>query len=713
MKKALGKTYRNVYCRHDKCPVFSYRTGLTVYEESFIDGMLVSSGWNAAGYPLNVLQLIPSGIDHREFAEPQAFRLDADGETADSFLKFVGFETEECRKGTHATVKLLCEHKNLEIAVHTYLDGTACFTRSIEVKNKGDKAVAINRFAVMSGGLEVLGDYHTLADGHNADEIYTLGYFDSTAWGKEGNFGWHTLQQDKTVFSGRFLRSRHRHPMFILKNKVMGTTWIAQLAWSAGYDFSFDYNSAPEEFRTKLAFSMDMTSHSPMLLLEPGETFMSPEVYIGIVSGDEDDAVNAMNEHLRRSVFYETEEITSKMLVGAGMGAEHDMLVSTTKKYMEQMAYIGCDVFIVDAGWYTEPFGNIWTRIGDWHPNEKRYPNGISEISDYCHSLGMKFGLWMESERISASEIAEKHPDWFPVSRGGGTIGTFIDLTNEDAFNWVKSEIERVIREYKLDLFRVDYNVDTDTLLGYKDKNGRKEFNTLRHVKAVYRLYSEIRKEFPDVIFENCAGGGGRTDLGHIVNFNHTWVSDNQTAPRSFYITNGMSMAIPPERVDRLVAGMGCHTYASLDFQMRNAMFGHISMNVFSPPDAEDNLQQLDFIKHSIDLYKEIARPMLPTCRIYHHTPSTKEIQDGGFGIIENASPEGDVSMIGIFTFPCAKTDTVTVYPRGITADGNYEVYFDNTRSKGVRSGTDIINSGIRVRISSVMSSELIVLKKV
>ena len=47
--------FKNVYYIPGEEPVFCYRSGLTVYEEIFSHGRLTVSGWNAAGYPMNVL----------------------------------------------------------------------------------------------------------------------------------------------------------------------------------------------------------------------------------------------------------------------------------------------------------------------------------------------------------------------------------------------------------------------------------------------------------------------------------------------------------------------------------------------------------------------------------------------------------------------------------------------------------------------------------
>lgn len=55
-----------------------------------------------------------------------------------------------------------------------------------------------------------------------------------------------------------------------------------------------------------------------------------------------------------------------------------------------------------------------------------------------------------------------------------------------------------------------------------------------------------------------------RTDIGMAARFSHTWVTDWQIA---FRITNGMTMALPPEFVDWLVGGQDGHTTADIDFR--------------------------------------------------------------------------------------------------------------------------------------------------
>ena len=120
----------------------------------------------------------------------------------------------------------------------------------------------------------------------------------------------------------------------------------------------------------------------------------------------------------------------------------------------------------------------------------------------------------------------------------------------------MESEIDRLIVEHELDLFRLDYNIGNIGAGAYSEQAGFVENAYWRYYEAVYGIYGRLSARHKDVIFQNCASGGARTDVGMVRYFDHTWVTDWQIAPRAFTITNGMTMSLPPERVDRL-AGMG------------------------------------------------------------------------------------------------------------------------------------------------------------
>ncbi len=711
----MSKKFFDVYYQPGENPVFCYRSGLAVYEETLFGGVLVSSGYNAAGYPLNVLTNFPSRLNPVDFHEPSSFNIEIDGQSIDYSLKLTDFETVKNESKIESIITLESEIKPVKLKIHTVLDGTQMFSRYIEIENFSDCCMNLSRLVVFGGGVEKTNRRHYTT--HNdINKIYSVGYFDNDQWGREGEFAWHDLAPEMLTVNCRFGRDRFRHPLFFIRNNLTGVIYFSQIGWSGGCSFSVDNKTYYENSESTLAFKAEITAHKPITVIQPKSTFISPEVHIGVIAGGLDDAVNEMHAHIRKSVLNMPEASPKECLVGAGMGAEHDMTVETSKIFAKRLADVGGEIFIVDAGWECPPEKE--TAWGDYNgfniPDPDRYPNGISEISDYCHSIGIKFGLWVDIETLgNKTNVFNRHPEWRAKTILGIQSKNLLDMSNPEAAKWAENELARIIEEYKLDLLRVDHNVSfRDYFTMRNTGTGTPECLSIRHHYAVYNMYKNLKQRFPNVIFENCAGGGGRTDLGMMKNFNHTWVSDCQRAPHSLNVTNGMTMALPPERVDRLFAGMGCHEHGTIDMQMRNTMLTHMSLNVIAPAAAPENTIQTEFVRHSVELYKNFIRPFLPEAKIYHHTPETGLLKDE-FYILEIAAPDCSKGAITVFTMPDSKSNALSVIPKGINAGKTYKITLDNSGASYTGKGHELLAVGIPVSIPSAMSSELIIFEAI
>ncbi|MBO5935638.1 MAG: alpha-galactosidase [Clostridia bacterium] len=701
----MSNTFFKIDYKYTDSHIFTYRSGLLVYEERFADGMLIPSGYNAAGYPLDTLQNIPTRLDSSDFQEPSVFGIELDGQSVDFRLKFVDFTVGETENSAEGILTLESEIKPVKIKIHTVLDGTQMFTRWFEIENLSGNPMNLSRLELLSGGLENMQKNRFIYD-NNIDDFYSLGYFENTHWAKEGQFTWRRITPDTLSIDTRYGRDRFRHPLVFLKNNITGMMYFSQIAYSGGCRFSIDYNAHREDDDTYISLKAQITSFNPLTVIKPCENFRTPEVHMGAVMGGIDEAVNEMHAHTRKCL------PETNLLVGFGMGAEHDMSVECTKEYMRHGAEMGAEVFLVDAGWYCPPDEQMkWGEYcGDNYPHPDRYPDGIREISDYCHELGMKFCLWADIENIGwRSEMKNAHPEWFAKDIYGKRADSLIDMTNPEALKWCEDELARMIQEYNMDMLRVDNNCSYRSYHGISETG---ECLSLRRFGAVYKMYDNLRKRFPHVIFENCAGGGGRTDLGMMKYFSHTWVSDNQRAPYSVMITNGMTLALPPEKVDRLFAGMGCHDQGSLDLHMRNCMLGHMSLNTVTPFGSENNTLQTEFVKHSVDIYKNFIRDFLPTSKVYHHTPDTIETHKNGFSCLEITSEDKTKGAITAFTLVKPETDTFTVFPKGIDTGKTYTVTLDNNNETFEVSGRQLRSHGISIRIPTALSSELIIYKE-
>lgn len=280
-----------------------------------------------------------------------------------------------------------------------------------------------------------------------------------------------------------------------------------------------------------------------------------------------------------------------------------------------------------------------------------------------------------------------------------------LDLTNPEAARWMEAQIAGVITKNKLDFFRLDYNTHG---CGRIERNGFVENHYWRYYEAQYAIYDRLRARFPKVIFENCAGGGGRTDIGMVRRFSHTWVTDWQIAPRSFTITNGMTMALPPESVDRLIGGQSGHTAAELDFQWRLLLFVRPTFGFLKPMGAEWNPALLTRLKHWVALYKDFVRPMMPTGRIYHRTPVAAGPEPKGWGVLELASADRTHAVCGLFQLGNPTQPEYRLRFRGLDAGLRYRVTWDNAGQTAEVEGFTLMNEGVTVRLEGALTSELL-----
>ena len=702
----MTETFADIFLSNDPDPTISYRSGLAAYQESLRRGQLVGSGWNGSGYT----NPEPERFDASSHPAPQAFWVEVDGQLLRSHWEWSDFSQSEEENGLKAVLELRHSVRPVVVRVHTVLDGTPILTRWLEIENCAEQPAALSAAFPWSGVLQTCA--------YNIDDEaspYSVGYFVDTHWGNEGDFDWRALPRASYRIDGRYRRGRHRHPFFVLRNHQSGEQFVGTLAWSGGYAFEFDVDDGDSREGSRLWFRAGPDGPAPLRVIAPGETVTTPEMHLGVVIGDFDDCIQALHDHLRTSVI-PPQNPDHAGLVVSGIGPEQELTPELIFSEIDACVDAGAEVFLIDASWYTPPHGSWHATVGDWQVSLERFPGGLKPFRDYVHGKGMKFGLWMDGERVGPeSSIAKEHPEWLARPYGDeGGLGGMIDLTRPDVAEWMESEIDRLIVEHELDLFRLDYNVGNIGAGGYSEQSGFIENAYWRYYEAVYGIYARLSARHKHVIFQNCASGGARTDVGMVRYFDHTWVTDWQIAPRAFSITNGMTMALPPERVDRL-AGMGQsgQRTAELDFQFRLQLFVHPSLNWFHLKDAAPNAVQQARIRNAVRIYKEFVRPIHATSRIYHHTPVVKGFEPRGWGVLELAARDRTRAIAGLFRLSDPAEPEYLLRFRGIDPGRRYRVTFDNSAESCEVDGLALTRSGITLRLETALTSELLLVEAV
>lgn len=129
----------------------------------------------------------------------------------------------------------------------------------------------------------------------------------------------------------------------------------------------------------------------------------------------------------------------------------------------------------------------------------------------------MVMGLWLEIEVMGvACELANKLPDgWFICRHGKRHIDNkryLLDFRNPEVRKYCMDVVDRLIEDYGVGYFKVDYNVT----MGYgSDLYADSCADAIRdHYLYLYEWYKEIFCKHPDLVIENCGSGGQRMDYG-------------------------------------------------------------------------------------------------------------------------------------------------------------------------------------------------------
>jgi alpha-galactosidase len=391
---------------------------------------------------------------------------------------------------------------------------------------------------------------------------------------------------------------------------------------------------------------------------------------------------------------------------------QHEMSEARVKEEIDVAAALGAELFIVDAGWFADPGTNWFTTVGDWTPGG-RLPRGFAPLVDHAHEQGLLFGAWVEAERISPESRAyAAHPEWVLRYQGQELPAGPLDLTIPEAAAWMESEICRVIADNRLDLFRLDHNVYV-WQGGQRDHAGFRESTLWRQCLALWGIFDRVHERFPQVLLENCAGGGGRTDLGMQRRFHYVQISDCTALPRALRIMNGSTMFLPPEACFNFTGvGMEAHARGDLDSQFRGVTMGKPCLSGFAPSFRELDPVTLARGRHHVEIYKQFLRPLHEDSLVYHHTPVLPGVEPAGWWVQEYFSPSLRRGAVGLFRLVSDGRDTWQLQARGVRRDKTYRVTFDNTGETVEMSGQALRDPGLAVRLPAPMTSELLLLEE-
>ncbi len=709
--------FSNVYVDSQNFRI-RYHSGLFVYDEAFINGRLIGRSWNAAGFPeadwnlgwIEELATMGRSMAGLSF-DVASFELVIDGQRMNFNWELVDMREEPAAKGNrHAVVELRSRMRPITVRVHTEVTCCGFMVRWLEIVNTSGAPAALGECWVLSGLMQRVVGWRAYA--HGVDSPFRIGYMTHSLHCEEGFFDWLALPDTPVRIEGRNGKSGHGSPWCVIENQLTGDRFVVALQWSANWGMEF----TPEYSKQDAALHMRVgpTAAQPQRVIDPGETVTTPKVHIAMLQADLDECVQTWHRHIRANVLADTPKDRRGLVIYNHWAYQtHDMCEEGLLREIDVAAEIGAEVYIVDAGWYG-PKGTDWYEyVGDWKAGN-RLPNGLRPVSDYAHKKGLRFGAWFDIERMGPKSLtAKEHPERWLKSCGKPMFYHDLDLANPENIAHIEQAICRCIEEYNMDAFRLDYNA-WPALGGQVERHGWMENAFWRYHQNIHAMYQRIRERYPNLLMENCAGGGGRTDTAMMAIFDHTQTTDWPIAPRSARIVNGLTMVLPPERLMNYQGvAQNCHTRGSLDLQMHMGVLTHFGISGVYPRVEEANTAHVERIKHYIDIYKNFVRPFMYDSRVYHHTPVLHGTEPGGFCALEYGSPDRSRAVAGVFRLAGKNDEAFHIRLRSLNAGRQYKVVFDSAGQIICAGGAELMQQGLHIRLDHALSSELLLMEAV
>ncbi len=488
---------------------------------------------------------------------------------------------DEAGKCRTLRVSLLEKRGGLRLEVlYTTFDGCDVITRSARLVNLGEKPVTVLR--LMSNQVDFL------------EQDYVLTTFNG-AWAREFE-PTQTECGPGTIVSGSRTgcSSNRANPFVMLQDRgadeVYGDCWGFHLLYSGDH-----FACACGNAYGKLRFLQGIQPEGFSWRLEPGESFTAPEAAMTYGCGLAEMSGNLhafIREHVVRGWW---KRRPRPVLVNSWESFYFRFTQKDLLRLARQGKELGAELFVLDDGWFGKR-DNDRRSLGDWDmANRRKLPDGLGGLADRVRALGIGFGLWVEPEMVSEdSRLYRAHPDWI-LGRPGQAVGRnqyILDLGRTEVQEHLIRVLSGVFEEAKPAYVKWDMNrvmTDTWSVVLPPERQGEVRH---RYILGLYRVLGELGKRFPKILFEACASGGNRTDLGMLCYMPQVWLSDNTDALCRCRIQYNASFGYPQ-------SVMGAHVSASpnhqtlretpLDSRFQTAAFGLLGyeLDLCSLPEKE------------------------------------------------------------------------------------------------------------------------------
>ena len=428
------------------------------------------------------------------------------------------------------------------------------------------------------------------------------------AWGRERYKTEQNINAGKLVIESLSGASSNRHNPFIMVSERMadnnnGECYAFNLVYSGSHSESIEISPYGN---TRIICGINESDFR--FAVEANKTFISPECML-TYSPDGYNTIsrnthNFVNNHIIPKSWHHTKPVLLNSWEAMYFNISEDKILALADKAVE----VGADIIVVDDGWF-KGRNDDTSSLGDWVFDHNKFPNGLADLVGRVHAKGIKFGLWFEPEMISEnSDLYRAHPEYALRIDGichiVGRGQMLLDMTNPDVQDYLIKMLSSTICDNHIDYVKWDFNRLISDIHSVKFASGELLH---RYILGLYHVQNELTKRCPNVLFELCASGGNRFDLGMLCFSPIGWVSDNTDVYSRTHIQEGTSYGYPLSCMCNHISAVPNHQtrrVTALADRYNTASFGTLGMQLILLELKESEINQL---KHFISEYKANA----------------------------------------------------------------------------------------------------------
>lgn len=418
-------------------------------------------------------------------------------------------------------------------------------TRHVRISNPSRHTCRLERALSLCQELPSMDwDLITLHGRHNAERTYCRRALERGIQGIESKRG----------------ASSHNHNPFAAfaehsATEDQGRCYGFQLVYSGNFTAM-----AECDFNATTRFVMGIHPTDFSWKLEPGAVFDTPEAVLVF----SDRGIGEMSRIFHR--FYNRHLIRGRwqtekrpLLINNWEGTYFDFDTEKLVEFARTAKELGIEMLVMDDGWFGKRNDDT-SSLGDWSVNEQKLPGGLGVLIRQIRSQGLRFGMWFEPEMVSAdSKLFRDHPQWHIHVKGRepmlGRHQYVLDLTRQDVRENIWQQMDAILSKFEIDYIKWDFNRNiSDAASALLEPERQTEFFH-RYILGTYELMERLITAYPNILLENCSGGGGRFDPGMLSFSPQIWTSDNTDPIDRLSIQFGTSLCYP-------ASAMGAHVSA-------------------------------------------------------------------------------------------------------------------------------------------------------